>query len=111
MLKSKSHIFACLVIIIVGGCVATGQDILTRDYSKMSDEELLRYYYELEEEIDKCEHRSTGTAIGFGTGFGIGRRAGMGFGVNHGVYECDSTHLRDRRIEVRLALKKRGLNP
>ncbi|MBW1815154.1 MAG: hypothetical protein JRJ39_16315 [Deltaproteobacteria bacterium] len=72
------------------------------------------YYYQLEDEIAKCENKSSGGSIGIGGGRGWGSRGGfggVGVGASKGIGGCDSDDLRTRRIDVRLALKKRGLNP
>ncbi|MCJ7773183.1 MAG: hypothetical protein MUP22_08635 [Desulfobacterales bacterium] len=95
-------------------CSGTQEELLGKDYTKMSDDELLKYYYQIEDEIAKCENKSSGASVGIGGGRGWGSGGGfggVGVGVSKGVGGCESDDLRNRRIDVRLALKKRGLNP
>jgi len=77
----------------------------------MSDDELLEYYYKLDEEIAKCEKRSAESSVGVATGIGSGSIFGIGIGIPVNTSDCNSDELRERRVEVRLMLKKRGLNP
>ena len=103
-----------LVPLFLFSCSGTQKELLSKDHTKMSDDELLKYYYQLEDEIAKCEHKSSGGSIGIGGGRGWGSRGGfggVGVGASKGIGGCDSDDLRERRIDVRLALKKRGLNP
>lgn len=103
-----------LLPLFLFSCASTHEELLSQDYTKMSNDELLRHYYELEDEIAKCEHRSSGGSVGVGGGRGWGHGGGfggVGVGVSKGIGGCDADDLRDRRIDVRLALKKRGLNP
>jgi len=97
-------------LILAAGCAGTGNNILDQDPTGMSDEDLLKYYYQLEEEIAKCERQSNRASVGIGTGFGMGG-AGIGFGVRQGIARCNADELRERRVDVRLQLKNRNLNP
>ncbi|MBW1866594.1 MAG: hypothetical protein JRE58_02720 [Deltaproteobacteria bacterium] len=97
-------------LFLASGCAGTGNNILDQDSSSMSDEELLKYYYQLEEEIAKCERQSDRASIGIGTGFGR-RGIGFGLGVSQGIANCNADELRERRVDVRLQLKKRDVNP
>jgi len=112
------RIFSVIIILLVPlfllSCAGRHEELLSKDYTEMSNDELLRYYYELEDEIAKCEHSSSGASVGVGGGRGWGHRGGyggVGVGVSKGVGGCDAEDLRARRIDVRMALKKRGLNP
>ncbi len=103
-----------LLPVFLLSCSGTQEELLSKDHTKMSDDDLLRYYYQLEDEIAKCENKSSGGSVGLGGGRGWGRGGGfggVGVGVSKGIGGCDSDDLRTRRIDVRLALKKRGLNP
>lgn len=106
----KGTYFMILVVFFILGCAGSQANILERNYKEMSDEELLRYYYELDEEIAKCEQENRGTRVGVGTGVG-GPHVGVGVGVSRDISRCDSEKLRERRVDVRMELKKRGLNP
>jgi hypothetical protein len=101
-------LFPALFLII--GCAGTGNDILDQDPTAMTDEALLTYYYQLEEEIAKCERQSNRPSVGIGTGFG-GQGIGFGFGISQGIGNCNADELRQRRVDVRLQLQKRGLTP
>jgi hypothetical protein len=103
-----------LVPFSILSCSNRIDELLNMDYTKMSNDDLLRYYYQLDDEISKCENKSSGGSIGVGGGRGWGSRGGfggVGVGASKGIGGCDSDDLRTRRIDVRLALKKRGLNP
>jgi len=100
----------CSALLLVAGCAGTGNDILDQDTGSMSDEALLKYYYQLEEEIAKCERQSDRASIGIGTGFGR-RGIGFGFGLSQGMVNCNADELGERRVDVRLQLKKRDITP
>jgi hypothetical protein len=73
----------------------------------MGDEELLHYYDQLTDQIALVEGVATGTQVGVGYGrepFGIG----IGTGVSRRAFAED---LRERRSEVRVELRERGLQP
>ena len=111
MKKITLIVITCLLPFLALSCASQGEDLLARDHTRMSDDELLKYYYQIEDGIAKCERPSSGASIGFGTGVGVGRRSALGVGVSKGVGGCNSDQLRERRIDVRMALKKRGINP
>jgi len=96
---------ACLVF----GCAERTTELLAEDYQKMSDDDLLHYFYRLDDEIEKQEKQS-GPQIGIGIG-SIGSRTGAGVGISSGSTGYTADELRARRIEVRMELKKRGVNP
>ena len=110
MTRIGIFLFLFSAIVTACGCAGPGRAILEQDHTILSDEELLAYFYRLEEEIDRCERQADRTAIGIGTGFGR-RSYGFGIGLSRTVPDCNADDLRQRRVEVRLALKKRGLNP
>ena len=100
-------IIAAFVFLL--GCANKTKELLAEDYTKMNNEELLRYYYRLNDEIERQE-RPQGPEIGFGFGtFGRGTGLGIGAGTSGGGYIADD--LRKRRIDVRMELQKRKLNP
>ena len=100
----------CSALFLFIGCAGTGNDILDQDPTGMSDEALLTYYYQLDEEIAKCARQTDRSAVGIGTGFGR-QGIGFGFGISQGIGNCDADELRQRRVAVRLQLQKRGLTP
>jgi len=76
---------------------------------KMGNEDLLRYFYRLDDEIQRQE-MPQGPEVGFGIGT-FGHHSGIGLGIGTGSLGYTADELRKRRIDVRLELKKRGLNP
>jgi hypothetical protein len=101
--------FMLAALFFIMGCAEKSKELLAEDYKKMNNEELLRYYYRLNDEIDKQEKQS-GPQFGFGVG-GFGSRGGAGVGVATGGPGYIADDLRERRIDIRVELQKRGLNP
>ena len=99
--------FAAMVLIF--GCANKTKELLAVNYHEMSDDDLLRYFYSLNDEIDRLE-RQPGPQVGIGIG-SYGRHSGGGIGISSGPVNSSTEELRKRRIEVLLALKKRGLEP
>ena len=112
-MKIKQNIILTLLIIaavfLVVGCADKTKDLLAEDFKKMGNEDLLRYFYRLNDEIEKQEKQS-GPQVGIGFG-GFGGGVGGGAGVATGGTGYTAEDLRARRIDVRLELKRRGLNP
>jgi hypothetical protein len=107
----------CKIILILAGllmltaCAGRGEQLLRQDYMVMTDDELLKYFYAIDEEVVGCQAAAGRTAVGVGTGYGTG-----GFRLGVGIQQrlatgCDLDALRQRRGEVRFELKKRGLSP
>jgi hypothetical protein len=95
--------------VFVLGCAERTKELLAEDYNKMNNEELLRYFYRLNDEIEKQE-KPQGPEVGFGLGtFGSRTGFGVGLGTSSAGYTADD--LRKRRIDVRMELQRRGLNP
>jgi outer membrane murein-binding lipoprotein Lpp len=99
-----------LLALVLSGCASHARrtaELLEQDYKVMNDEQLLHYYYQLNDQIARVEQARSGTSIGVGYG-----RApvsiGVGTGVARGVIAED---LRDRRTEVRTELAVRELRP
>lgn len=107
--------FAAMVLIMtftllyIAGCAGTSTEILAEDFKKMNNDQLLEYFYRLNDEIEKQE-KQTGPSFGVGIG-GFGRNVGGGVGVGTGGTGYTAEDLRKRRVEVRMELKKRNLNP
>ncbi len=91
------------------GCANRSKALLVDDYLKMNNDDLLLYYYRLNDEIEKQE-KPSGPRLGIGVG-GIGSRVGGGVGVGTGSRGYTAEDLRARRIEVKMELQKRGLTP
>jgi len=75
----------------------------------MNNEDLLRYYYNLNDEIERQEKQSV-PQFGIGIG-GFGHHTAGGVGVSTGGSGYTSDDLRTRRVDVRLELQKRGITP
>ena len=102
-------IFVMAAVVFVLGCAERTKELLAEDYNKMNNEELLRYFYRLNDEIEKQE-KPQGPEVGFGFGtFGSRTALGLGLGTSSAGYTADD--LRKRRIDVRMELQRRGLNP
>lgn len=111
MMKTKIAMAILLVFaaFVVAGCASQSKEILGEDYKMMTDEKLLEYFYRLNDEIDKQE-KQTGPSIGIGVG-GFGRGVGGGVGIGSGGTAYTAEDLRQRRVEVRLEMKRRKINP
>jgi hypothetical protein len=112
-MKIKQNIILTFLIIaavfLVVGCADKTKDLLAEDFKKMGNEDLLRYFYHLNDEIEKQEKQS-GPQVGIGFG-SFGGGVGGGVGVATGGTGYTAEDLRARRVDVRLELKRRGLNP
>ncbi len=111
-MKMKRKIAVLILIIaavaFVLGCAGKTKELLAEDHNKMNNEELLRYFYSLNDEIERQEKQGPEVGFGFGT---FGHRTGVGVGVGTGATGYTADDLRKRRIDVRMELQKRGLNP
>jgi len=112
-MKTKRKIVLLLLLIVAmffaSGCANQTKELLAEDYMKMRDDDLLRYFYRLNDEIERQE-KPLGPELGFGIGT-FGHRSAVGLGMETGTTGYTADELRKRRIDVRLELKKRGLNP
>jgi len=112
-MKSKQKITVLILgvaaILLVLGCAERSKDLLAMDYNKMSNEELLRYFYQLNDEIERQE-KPQGPEVGFGIGT-FGHRTGVGIGASTGAAGYTADDLRQRRIDVRMEMNRRGLKP
>jgi hypothetical protein len=97
-----------LTVFLLTGCAGSARQtafLLEQDYTVMGDEELLHYYDELGEQIIRQERAAVGTGVGIGYG-----RSPFHIGVGTGVTRRPfAEELRERRIEVRMELRRRGL--
>ena len=96
-------------IFLVIGCADRSKELLAEDFTKMGNDDLLRYFYRLNDEIESQEKQS-GPQVGIGMG-SFGGGVGGGVGVTTGGTGYTAEDLRARRIDVRMELKKRGLTP
>ena len=96
-------------ILFITGCADKSKELLAEDYKKMTNERLLEYFYQVNDEIEKQE-KSSGPSVGFGVG-GFGSGGGVGIGIGTGGTGYTAEELRARRIELRLEMKRRNLNP
>lgn len=112
-MQNNQKIIAFLLTIIAvfffWGCAEKAKELLTEDYKKMNNEELLRYFYRLNDEIESQEKQHN-PQVGFSVG-GFGSRGGIGIGVGSGGSGYTAEDLRERRIDLRMELKERGINP
>jgi len=112
-MKIKTSISLFLLFLftafLLSGCASQSKEILKEDYKAMSNDNLLVYFYRLNDEIEKQE-KQTGPSFGIGIG-GFGRHTGGGVGVETGGTAYTAEDLRQRRIEVRMEMKKRNINP
>jgi hypothetical protein len=99
----------CLAALLVLGCAGGSKEMLDEDFKKMNNDQLLEYFYRLNDEIEKQEKQS-GPSFGIGVG-GIGRGVGGGVGVGTGGTGYTAEDLRKRRVEVRMEMKRRNITP
>jgi len=113
MLNRKLKIavlFLIIAAVAVGfGCAERSKALLAEDYKEMNDDELLRYFYRMNDEIERQEKQQA-PQVNFGFG-SFGRGSGVGVGVGTGNTGYTAEELRTRRIDIRMELKRRGLNP
>lgn len=105
-------LFILSAVVFVLGCAGNSKELLAENYKAMNNENLLRYYYSLNDEIERQEKQS-GPQFGIGIGGFGGHHGGVGggAGVTTGGSGYTAEDLRARRIDVRLELQKRKLTP
>ncbi|MFY9399579.1 MAG: hypothetical protein WAR22_14575 [Desulfomonilia bacterium] len=106
----KTVVMCAIALPVLSGCAGYNRDLLDRDYTVMTDEELLTYYYDLSSAIDRCARDPGSATVGVGSGFGLGR-LGIWLGLSRGIATCDPQRLIQRQARVRLELRERGLSP
>jgi hypothetical protein len=106
----KKMIGFIVIALFISGCAGRQKELLAQDYMQMTADEILTYYYQLSDEIDRCVSESNRTSVGLGTGFGLGE-VGIGLGVSESSPTCNADELRQRRSAVRIELQHRGVNP
>jgi hypothetical protein len=115
MMSARLSAVLSLVFLIgfIAGCAGHSSQLLDENYKTMNNEQLLEYFYRLNDEIEKQE-KQTGPSVGIGFGgFGLGRRGaiGSGVGVETGGTAYTADDLRQRRVEVRMEMKRRNITP
>lgn len=109
-MRIQKSMSICMVLtLFFCGCAAHQKELMAKDYAHMNNDDLLTYYYELSDEISRCENSSS-PSVGIGTGFGLGW-LGLGLGVSHPVARCNPEEMRTRRVTVRVELQHRGITP
>ena len=113
MIKTIRNIAVLLLILtsffFVLGCAGNSKELLAENYKAMNNENLLRYYYSLNDEIERQEKQ---TSPQFGIGIGsFGSNVGGGAGVSTGGSGYTASDLRARRVDVRLELQRRKITP
>lgn len=106
----KTAVICAVALPVLSGCAGYNRDLLNRDYTVMTDEELLTYYYDLSSAIDRCAQDPGRATVGVGPGVGLGR-LGVWLGLSRGFATCDPQRLIQRQARVRLELRQRGLSP
>ncbi|MDA3902583.1 MAG: hypothetical protein PF441_03935 [Desulfuromusa sp.] len=111
-------LLSLLLVGFLSGCAdhsARNQELLAKSYHSLSNDDLILYYYQLEDQIEVVERKKSkpSVSLGFGLGsFGHSSASSAGVGVSTGGSKQNvATNLRDRRNEVRLELQHRGVNP
>jgi len=119
--KKTALTFLALLVLLASlglwGCAnQTGSEagaMLSQDYRKMDNDELLLYYYRLTEEIDRTERTGSGSAFSIGIGggsWGSGGGGGVGVSTTAPVGGgSGSSDLRNRRAEVRAEMQRRNM--
>ena len=110
-MKQKIAVLILMIAAVsfVLGCAERTKELLAEDYTKMNNEELLRYFYRLNDEIERQE-RPQGPEIGFGFGT-FGHGSGLGVGAATGTAGYTADDLRKRRIDVRMEMQRRNVYP
>ncbi|MFP4315929.1 MAG: hypothetical protein ACLFQR_06870 [Desulfovibrionales bacterium] len=112
MLRKTAGLICFVFLVLTLGCAGSRaqEKLLEQDYHQMSDDQLLDYYFALDEEIDRCEHAGNRGSIGLGTGT-RGGNIGFGIGVTKGLTGCNPGELLERRHQVREELQRKNLLP
>ena len=111
-------LLALLSIAILSGCAdhkVRTQELLAEDFQSLSNDDLILYYYKLEDQIEIVEQKRRGSSISLGLGLGSFSHS-SGSSGSVGVTTGDSqrniaTDLRDRRNKVKLELQHREITP
>ena len=71
--------YSIMATLGLSGCAGYNHELLGRNYTQMTDQELLTYSYELSSAIDRCANDPGKAPPGHGTGSGQGTPvAGLG---------------------------------
>ncbi|MCW8860745.1 MAG: hypothetical protein OQK50_01300 [Deltaproteobacteria bacterium] len=88
---------------------------MTQNYQSLSNDDLILYYYSLEDQIEIVERRQSRPRVNLGLGlsrygFSSGTSGGVGVSTG-GNNQAVATELREQRNEVKLEMQKRGIAP
>ena len=104
-----------LSIAMLSGCAdhkAKTQELLAEDFLSLSNDDLILYYYKLEDQIEIVEQKRRGSSISLGLGLSSFGRSSGSVGVTTGGSQRDiATDLRDQRNKVKLELQHRNITP
>ena len=107
--KITLGLLVAFAFVLIAGCTGSSKEILAEDFKKMNNDQLLEYFYRINDEIDKQE-KQISPSFGVGVG-GFGRHTGGGVGIGTGGTAYTAEDLRQRRVEVRMELKRRNITP
>ncbi len=118
IIRQLSILIFAIILGLLFGCAdhsAVNKELLSQNYQTLSDDDLTLYYYKLKDQIKVVERDQNNSSISLGFGMGSygssgGRSGGAGVTTSGGHTDA-ATHLRDRRNEVKLEMKKRDLKP
>jgi len=99
----KSGLLLLLIMVLASGCITT---VNSPPLSSMSDEELLRTYYQYDAKVGYYERESLATQARPSWGIGGAIASGMSAGISEG--NADS--YRNKKIEALMELRKRGIS-
>ena len=99
----RTILLGCLLLLVCG-CATQPKP----DPGQLSNAELLSSYYELTDELARRERSSA--SVGLGLGFGV-RWLHVGLGLSKPLKTRNLADLRQQRLNVRLELERRGINP
>ena len=80
-MKNLAVLLAVFCLLVLG-CAGGSKEMLDEDFKKMNNEQLLEYFYRLNDEIEKQE-KQTGPSFGIGVG-------GIGLNVLQGLRLSDA---------------------
>jgi len=110
-----------ILVVLLGllfGCAdhryTENKELLSKDYLSLSDEDLVLYYQQLEDQIKAVQQDRNSSPISFGFGmgsFGSSYEAGGGVDLTTPSDPVDViTNLHDRRNDVKLEINKRDID-
>jgi len=109
-------LFSLTLVIACADHSARTEQLLATDFTSLTNDQLSLYYYDLEDQIELVERRSSHPRINLGLGLGrygnhTGTSAGVGVSTSTFNHNGPATNLRNRRNQVKLEMQKRGISP